>query len=271
MVDLLPCSRCKKAPRIEVKNCATQVGRAEFSYWRADIYCACADDFHVSEPVSSENDDEPSEGAVADCIQQWNTRQAASPQPDRQSGADDSAAFKAALKQTWKMVEPFAGEPGSYVRGQQSGMEAALRTIEDNYNRARAGHFPFATQQSAAVTGGAVIEDAIKHLTAWLDMGACDCEVGCRCGRTEVQRTRDALAALPLQAAAQQQEDERFLVEIGLYANGQHQMLMLEQPNGGYRLSLHKVPYPAQLIRKFTCEFPMSELRAAEKKGRTDE
>lgn len=42
----------------------------------------------------------------------------------------------------------------------------------------------------------AVVGDAIRHLTKWLDAVECECEGGHRCGRDEVQRTRDQLAAL---------------------------------------------------------------------------
>ena len=40
------------------------------------------------------------------------------------------------------------------------------------------------------------IDEAIRHMTNWLDLNDCECESGHQCGRIEVQRTRDQLRAL---------------------------------------------------------------------------
>jgi hypothetical protein len=40
----------------------------------------------------------------------------------------------------------------------------------------------------------ALLKQVEKHLTVWLDMNCCDCEYGHSCGRTEVERDRDALS-----------------------------------------------------------------------------
>ena len=42
--------------------------------------------------------------------------------------------WEEATRQTWQMVDPFkpAGEPGSYARGQDSGIVAALTTLRAN-------------------------------------------------------------------------------------------------------------------------------------------
>ncbi len=47
---------------------------------------------------------------------------------------DDLRCWEAALAQTWRMVDPLkpAGEPGSYARGQDSGITAALHTLRAN-------------------------------------------------------------------------------------------------------------------------------------------
>lgn len=44
------------------------------------------------------------------------------------------ARWNAALRQTWQMVDPLkpAGTPGSYARGQDSGIVAALTTLREN-------------------------------------------------------------------------------------------------------------------------------------------
>lgn len=44
------------------------------------------------------------------------------------------ARWEAALRQTWQMVDPLrpAGTPGSYARGQDSGIVAALTTLRAN-------------------------------------------------------------------------------------------------------------------------------------------
>ena len=52
--------------------------------------------------------------------------------------AEERAAFDAALKQTWKMVDPLkpCGQPGSYARGEYNGICAALTTMRENFARA---------------------------------------------------------------------------------------------------------------------------------------
>jgi hypothetical protein len=42
--------------------------------------------------------------------------------------------WEAAMRQTWQMVDPLkpAGTPGSYARGQDSGIVAALNTLQAN-------------------------------------------------------------------------------------------------------------------------------------------
>jgi len=44
------------------------------------------------------------------------------------------ARWNAALLQTWQMVDPLkpAGQPGSYWRGQDAGIVAALTTLREN-------------------------------------------------------------------------------------------------------------------------------------------
>ena len=47
----------------------------------------------------------------------------------------ERAAWGKAMSQAWRMVDPFnpAGVPGSYARGQDSGITSALTTVHANY------------------------------------------------------------------------------------------------------------------------------------------
>lgn len=49
--------------------------------------------------------------------------------------AEERERWEAAMKQAWSMIDPFnpAGVPGSYARGQDSGIVAALTTVRANY------------------------------------------------------------------------------------------------------------------------------------------
>lgn len=46
----------------------------------------------------------------------------------------ETARWEEAMRLTWQMVDPFkpAGTPGSYARGQDSGIVAALTTLRAN-------------------------------------------------------------------------------------------------------------------------------------------
>ena len=46
----------------------------------------------------------------------------------------ETARWEEAMRLTWKMVDPFnpAGQPGSYWRGQDAGIVAALTTLRAN-------------------------------------------------------------------------------------------------------------------------------------------
>jgi len=59
--------------------------------------------------------------------------------------------WRAALRQTWQMVDPLkpAGTPGSYARGQDSGITAALTTLPANLK----------TPNVRAKRGGTVLRD----------------------------------------------------------------------------------------------------------------
>lgn len=48
--------------------------------------------------------------------------------------AAETKKWEAALVRTWQMVDPYtlAGAPGSYARGQESGIVAALTTLRQN-------------------------------------------------------------------------------------------------------------------------------------------
>jgi hypothetical protein len=61
------------------------------------------------------------------------------PQRLRELADPSHAAFEEAMRQTWQMVDPIrpAGQPGSYYRGEHNGVIAALKTMRDNYERAR--------------------------------------------------------------------------------------------------------------------------------------
>ena len=52
----------------------------------------------------------------------------------QQAVAAERARWEEALRQTWQMVDPLkpAGTPGSYARGQDSGIVAALTTLRAN-------------------------------------------------------------------------------------------------------------------------------------------
>jgi len=52
--------------------------------------------------------------------------------------AEADKRWEDALSQTWRMVDPFnpAGTPGSYARGQDSGIVAALTTLRANLKAA---------------------------------------------------------------------------------------------------------------------------------------
>ena len=54
--------------------------------------------------------------------------------------AEERERWEAAMKQAWSMIDPFnpAGVPGSYARGQDSGIVAALTTVRANYVAAAA-------------------------------------------------------------------------------------------------------------------------------------
>jgi hypothetical protein len=54
--------------------------------------------------------------------------------------AKERERWEAAMKQAWSMIDPFnpAGVPGSYARGQDSGIVAALTTVRANYVAAAA-------------------------------------------------------------------------------------------------------------------------------------
>ena len=49
--------------------------------------------------------------------------------------AEERERWEAAMKQAWSMIDPFnpAGVPGSYARGQDSGIVAALTMVRANY------------------------------------------------------------------------------------------------------------------------------------------
>ena len=52
--------------------------------------------------------------------------------------------WNAAVKQTWQMVDPLkpAGQPGSYWRGQDAGIVAALKTLRANLKTTNVGIEP---------------------------------------------------------------------------------------------------------------------------------
>lgn len=54
--------------------------------------------------------------------------------------AEERERWEAAMKQAWSMIDPFnpAGVPGSYARGQDSGIVDALTTVRANYVAAAA-------------------------------------------------------------------------------------------------------------------------------------
>lgn len=46
-------------------------------------------------------------------------------------------AFEAAMRETWKMIDPFRPPPaGTYALGEHNGIIAALKTLRENYERA---------------------------------------------------------------------------------------------------------------------------------------
>lgn len=53
----------------------------------------------------------------------------------------ETARWEEALRRTWQMVDPLnpAGAPGSYARGQDSGIVAALTTLRANLKTPNAG------------------------------------------------------------------------------------------------------------------------------------
>lgn len=54
----------------------------------------------------------------------------------------ETARWEEAMRLTWQMVDPFkpAGTPGSYARGQDSGIVAALTTLRANLKTPNAPH-----------------------------------------------------------------------------------------------------------------------------------
>lgn len=86
---------------------------------------------------------------LADAWNKRNAKEAASDLPAERERlraavaaavAQERAAWETALKQAWRMVDPLkpAGSPGSYARGQDAGIVAALRTVTDNLAAIRA-------------------------------------------------------------------------------------------------------------------------------------
>ena len=84
-------------------------------------------------------------------FEDWWDETKASATPDTYKGWEESCRqawavsalqernrWEAALRLTWKMVDPLnpAGAPGSYARGQDSGIVAALTTLRENRDRA---------------------------------------------------------------------------------------------------------------------------------------
>ena len=53
----------------------------------------------------------------------------------------ETARWEEAMRLTWQMVDPFkpAGTPGSYARGQDSGIVAALTTLRANLKTPNVG------------------------------------------------------------------------------------------------------------------------------------
>ena len=67
----------------------------------------------------------------------------------------ETARWEEALRQTWQMVDPLkpAGQPGSYWRGQDAGIVAALTTLRANLKTPNAIGQRGAEGASAAPTG----------------------------------------------------------------------------------------------------------------------
>ena len=78
-------------------------------------------------------------GFIADCADAADVI-AAAPTPAAQAeptGAQVRRAFEEAMIQSWRMIDPLcpAGQPGSYARGQDAGIIAALTTVRENFKR----------------------------------------------------------------------------------------------------------------------------------------
>lgn len=63
----------------------------------------------------------------------------------------ETARWEEAMRLTWQMVDPFkpAGTPGSYARGQDSGIVAALTTLRANLKTPNVRAKPGAVGDSA--------------------------------------------------------------------------------------------------------------------------
>ena len=61
----------------------------------------------------------------------------------------ETARWEEAMRMTWQMVDPFnpAGQPGSYWRGQDAGIVAALTTLRANLKTPNVGVEPVTPAQ----------------------------------------------------------------------------------------------------------------------------
>lgn len=64
----------------------------------------------------------------------------------------ETARWEEALRLTWQMVDPLkpSGTPGSYARGQDSGIVAALKTLRENLGETRSRAQFCATNRTTA-------------------------------------------------------------------------------------------------------------------------